>query len=338
MSRNGISRIIGFCVLASSSTFAHHAAVEFDRGRVVEVEGELISVLWRNPHIRFSIRSTDATGAESVWNIEGPGVSIVGRTDVDPDSFQVGQTIRVAGAPARNGANRLNITNALVSGTEYVLSARAAPRWLDTAEGTGHSLMAGGEASDDTTIFRVWSTDGDDPNSNTPGFWNDEYPLTEAAREAQARWVPLAGSDCEPKGMPTIMEQPYPIGFAREGTEIILRIEEYDTVRTIHLDGVDSGEGTPRTLLGYSSGHWDDTTLEVTTTNIDWAYFDKEGIPQGSAMRVVERFTPTPDGSRLNYSMTVTDPEVFTEPVTVGRHWVWRPGEEVRPYDCTSGN
>ena len=43
-------------VLVCSHGLAHHAFVEFDRGQVVEVEGELISVLWANPHIRFPLR------------------------------------------------------------------------------------------------------------------------------------------------------------------------------------------------------------------------------------------------------------------------------------------
>jgi len=55
-------------------------------------------------------------------------------------------------------------------------------------------------------------------------------------------------------------------------------------------------------------------------------------------MSIVERFTPSADGSRLEYSMTVTDAEVFSAPVYLERHWVYRPGETVRPYDCTWGN
>ena len=191
-------------VLACSNGLAHHAFVEFDRGRVIEVEGEVISVLWANPHIRFSLRSTDANGTETVWNVEGASLSILSRIGITGDVFTPGETMRVAGWPARNGASRMNVTNAMVSGQEIVMGSRGAPRWAETAVGTSHKLLAGGTVSDDTTIFRVWSTDADDPHSNTPGFWLNDYPLTEAARIAQSRWVPLAGSECEPKGMPTM--------------------------------------------------------------------------------------------------------------------------------------
>jgi hypothetical protein len=45
-----------------------------------------------------------------------------------------------------------------------------------------------------------------------------------------------------PKGMPYIMNQPYPIVFIDERSTILLRIEEYDLVRTIRM----GGEPTPQ--------------------------------------------------------------------------------------------
>ena len=337
-----MNRSSGFLFLATgtlvcSQALAHHAFVEFDRGQVIEVEGEVISVLWANPHIRFSVRSTDESGAETVWNVEGSSLSILSRMGITEDFITPGESIRVAGSPARSGAPRMTVSNVLVAGREIALGSRSTPRWEETAVGTDHNLMAGGTVSDDATIFRVWTTDGDDPHSNTPGFWPDDYPLTEAARIARSQWVPIAGSECEPKGMPTIMEQPYPIEFVQGDNNVILRLEEYDTVRTIHMGGTETAGAPARSLLGYSQGRWEDSTLVVETSSIDWAYFDKEGIPQGDAMSVVERFTPSEDGSRLEYAMTVTDSEVFTETVSLERHWVWRPGEVIRPYDCTWG-
>ena len=82
---------------------AHHAFVEFDRGRVIEAEGELISVLWANPHIRFSLRSTDANGTETVWNVEGASLSILSRIGITHNARAAlgmasrgrGQTIRL---------------------------------------------------------------------------------------------------------------------------------------------------------------------------------------------------------------------------------------------------
>ena len=49
---------------------------------------------------------------------------------------------------------------------------------------------------------------------------------------------------------------------------------------------------------------------------------------------MLERFTLSEDGSRLDYSLTVTDAANFTEPVTVSKFWVWYPEMTVEPFEC----
>ena len=117
------SVVLSSAVLCSHG-LAHHAFVEFDRSQVVEVEGEVISVLWANPHIRFSIRATDDSDTETVWNVEGSSLSIMSRIGITEDVITPGETIRVAGSPARNGDPRMTVSNALVSGQEIVLGSR----------------------------------------------------------------------------------------------------------------------------------------------------------------------------------------------------------------------
>ena len=93
-------------------------------------------------------------------------------------------------------------------------------------------------------------------------------------------------------------------------------------------------ELTEPTPLGYSVGRWDGATLIVTTTRISWPYFSQLGIRQSSEVEIVERFTPTSDGTRLSDTMTITDPATFTAPLELKRSWVWRPDETVKPYHC----
>jgi hypothetical protein len=114
----------------------------------------------------------------------------------------------------------------------------------------------------------------------------------------------------------------------------VLRIEEYDTVRTIVMMPDAKFDALPKTLLGRSKGKWEGDTLVVTTNRIDWPYIDPSGLPQGPSSSIVERFTPTSDGTRLAYTMTITDPATFTAPLELKRSWVWRPDETVKPYNC----
>ena len=74
--------------------------------------------------------------------------------------------------------------------------------------------------------------------------------------------------------------------------------------------------------------------MTVRTTAIDWDWFDQDGIPLTQDMEIVERFTPGGGGRFLNYTATVVDDAVFTEPVVLDRRWVFIPGEEVQDYDC----
>lgn len=93
-------------------------------------------------------------------------------------------------------------------------------------------------------------------------------------------------------------------------------------------------DALPKALLGRSKGTWNGDTLVVTTNRIDWPYIDPSGIPQSPSSSIVERFTPTADGTRLSYEMTITDPATFTAPLELKRSWVWRPDETVKPYNC----
>jgi hypothetical protein len=60
------------------------------------------------------------------------------------------------------------------------------------------------------------------------------------------------------------------------------------------------------------------------------------GAPMSPAAKLVERFAPSADGSRLNYTLVITDPDSLTAPVEGKRSWVWRPGEKVMPFNCNA--
>jgi len=126
------------------------------------------------------------------------------------------------------------------------------------------------------------------------------------------------------------------IEFVDRGDEIQLRIELHDLVRVIAMSGDDfAQQQRERTPLGYSVGRWEGDTLVVTTTSVSWPWFNQSGIPQSAQSVITERFAPEPDRNRLNYELTVADPETFSEPVTLKKHWHWRPGEEILPFNCT---
>ena len=310
-------------ILPGSLINAHHSSAPFyDNSREVEVEGEITEVLWQNPHIRFTLR--DDEGRD--WDIETTSVSILSRWGLDEGVVEVGSRVRLAGRPGRLSDTAMWVSNMLLpTGQEVLLSSR--PRWTDDT--IGEDLRGEVAADPELGLFRVWTSAG--------RLWNNTYPLTEFARTARAGWDPIADeptADCAPKGMAFIMENPYPMEFVDEGDRILLYIEEYDLVRIFYMTQEAVPANPEPSLLGHSVGHWEGDTLVVETTHINYPHFDKTGIPQTEAVRNLERFAVNEEGSRLEYSVTVTDPAIFTEPVVMTKTWAYRPGETINPYDC----
>ena len=85
--------------------------------------------------------------------------------------------------------------------------------------------------------------------------------------------------------------------------------------------------------LGYSIGAWNGDSLVVTTTNVNWPYFDNIGTPQSESVTMLETFTVSNDQTHLNYQLRVTDPNTFSEPAVYRRSWLAL-GEQIEVYDC----
>ena len=332
------------CCVASMSAAAHHSYTEFDGTQTIEVDGTLLNVVWQNPHAHIEVQAAGPNDSLVTWEIETSGLNYLRRLQMPLEVFEVGSRVKVAGWPSKRSGVRMYGTNILSDdGQEFVLW-RSKPRWADTAYGyvADRSGMGDTGVANAATIFRVWSSvygssvRPDDPDASPASLVRVPLPLTPAAQAAVAAFNPVEESTtdgCRPKGMPAIMSQPFPIEFVDGGDTILLRIEEYDTVRTIHMRGGASVQAQPETPLGYSTGHWEGPTLVIDTSRINAAeYLNNRGAPLGKGARLLERFTPSADGSRLHYSLTITAPDSLTEPVEQKRSWV--PGDRVMPFNC----
>jgi hypothetical protein len=324
---------------AWSSGAAHHSFAGFyDRDRIIEIEGVLTEISWRNPHGRLRVNVTDESGRVTEWSIETGTISIFRIRGIDPNFAKVGDRVRLAGqASVRSPTAMYAQQMLLADGHEVLLSIGIEPRWTNAATGEllepvyDERIAAQARLAADG-IFRVWSTVLEDPAA-FPMF-KGGYPLTERGKELQAQWDPKSAAldDCSKKAMPLLMISPFPIEFVRDGEDISIRFEEDDAVRRIHM-----GASTPpgeHTLLGHSTGKWENGSLVVTTSHLVAELFDPDGVRQSANIKIVERFMPAADGSRMDYRITVTDPEIFTESFDLTRYFVWRPELQVHAYDC----
>ena len=200
----------------------------FDPGQIIEIDGQITSISWRNPHIRFGVEVPDGDGESTEWEVETSAFSVLRTRGLDQGFMDVGDHVRVAGHPSRRGRTEMNGKTVLLDdGTEVLMALSAEPYFTDPA--TGHLLnpvfdTEGGTAArrEADGIFRVWSTVLGDPDS-FPLFKGD-YPLNEAAAAARAAWDPIAEEllSCWKKGMPMLMITPVPIEFVRRGSDIVV--------------------------------------------------------------------------------------------------------------------
>ena len=327
-----------------STAQAHHSvSAWFDTTSTTEVEGVVTEFRWQNPHVVFTMRVPGEQG-EALWEIETLSISGISRWGITRELVNVGDRLRVAGNPARRGANNIFVRNILLpTGREIVLGGAA--RWsTDTLRGSELLQASEGDASrPELGLFRTWSTGAVNgvlfPEAVQANFDFSRYPLTAAAR-ATLEAFDFATDDptvnCTPKGMPTIMEQPYPMEIVERGDTIELLIEEYDTRRVVHVrgPGVAAAAMAAPSPLGYSVGRFDGTTLVVTTTKSSWGHFDSVGVPLSANAVLEERFTPSADGARLDYVLKVTDAATFTAPVELKKTWIWRPEVTRGAYEC----
>jgi hypothetical protein len=71
----------------------------------------------------------------------------------------------------------------------------------------------------------------------------------------------------------------------------------------------------------------------VTTTRVNWPYYDTIGTPQSDAVEITERFALSDDQTRLDFLITVRDPATLTAPAVIAGHWLAL-GHEVQRFAC----
>lgn len=321
----------------ASKASGHHALVAFDTSRAVDIQGVVESVFWRNPHVRLSVRTADG----ELWDLEGPPVNRMERDNgVTEAHFPVGAEVAFTGLPARRGEPRMRPLLARLSSGQVLVMDRARVERLALLDEIAERPPASAEQVEEAIrnadgIFRVWYANGRTP-TRPP---NAELPLTAAAQEAKAGWVQEEDGlavRCIPAGMPEAMMTPFPMEIIDQGDTIVVRLEEWDNVRTIDMRGDADGQNQAPSHLGHSIGRWEDGALVASTTDIDYPFMDDVGTPMSEGVEIIERFEMSEDETRLDWSATVIDPETFTEPVTLPIvHFEWRPGVQIRPYGCT---
>lgn len=146
-----------------------------------------------------------------------------------------------------------------------------------------------------------------------------------------------AQAQCLPPGVPSVMQQPYPIELLFTPGRVTLITEAYTQVRRIYTDGRALPEDPDLFFNGNSIGHWEGDELIVESTGFNLKTTIAAGVGHSEHMRIDERIYLEGPGLLID-EMTISDPEVLTEPFVV--RIAFKPDNEypMREYVCAENN
>ena len=315
--------LAGVVAVCAGAVAAHHSPARFDMSKELRLDGTVSRYDFTNPHVYIYLDVTAADGRVATWELEASSTPNLVRRGWGPDSLRVGERVTALVNPPREpGA---------------VVARAAAISWSD-----GRMLAVRGA---DTVAPPA---DRDARASSIVGTWLGRYglaqvgtnleswPLTAKGRAAQAAYDGSQNPhvDCVPVAAPSLMLYSNIYVVDLGDSRVTMDVEWMNVRRTIHL-GNDVPEPRERANQGHSVGRWEGDTLVVETQGFaDNGAGNAFEIPSGAQKRVIERFTLSGDGKRIDYEFELTDPEYLTEPVMGIGIWDYRPDLEPLPNQC----
>ena len=300
----------------ASPARAHHSfAAEFDANQVIQLEGVITRFQRVRPHARTFMDVTDENGEVVIWELQAGGANV-----------EIGDRVAVEGYMHRRGRNSVYVRSISVNDSP--------PRTTGFQAAADDGVRQGRGPVEDWKTFTEISAGYD---NNYPfditGDWNDRYRFR------------LTVDDLEPKPIPftaegrRIFEENQQFGkdpalrcinlglarlFGSSTRSKIYDVGPYylflysiahNAYRTIHMDGRPAPDEHPLTMMGFSTGRWEDGSLIVETTHLKPMWLEGSGHPMsGAQTRLVETYTPSPDGSTMDRVMAIYDP-LYAEPL-----------------------
>ncbi len=171
--------------------------------------------------------------------------------------------------------------------------------------------------------------------------WDRPIPVrvTERARQALRNFDPASTDNPRLRCEPTSILFDWTFDSVANRIEqqpgrITIRYGHMDLQRVIHLDRNAPPADLQPTRSGFSTGRWEGDTLVVETTGFAPGVLNADArILHGTRLRIVERFSLDPSGTRLTRSFVAEDPEFFADSWQ-GTDVVLRADVPYEPYQC----
>ena len=190
---------------------------------------------------------------------------------------------------------------------------------------------------------------GRNPNAPLVGSSNDRpagregapYQEWAAAKVLEAfnrRGIDDPTGRCLPAGIPrSVMLGLFPQQFVQTPTQLVILYEYMSTFRVIPFDAEHPDDLIP-SYMGNSVAHWDGDTLVVDVVGFnDKTWLSGTGTFHSDALHIVERYTRV-SKDRIDYEVTMEDPNVLTKPWVLRSSLMLREGTRLQEYVCAENN
>ena len=108
-------------LLHAPSSVAHHSfAAEFDYDLTGTIEGEVVEVLYVNPHARYFVEVEDDAGNRVLWDAQSRSPSALQRIGWTRDTLKAGERIAIEGNLGRDNTRKIWIREVTRSSGEVI--------------------------------------------------------------------------------------------------------------------------------------------------------------------------------------------------------------------------
>ena len=233
-------------------------------------------------------------------------------------------------------------------------SARPAPGVPRTADGRVNLTAPPPHTAGGTPDLSGLWTPEPDPNGKVQGVENTVFPryLVDITQDVKDRAILVAAADalyrkrlandgtddpnarCQPPGAARIVSLARPVKIV-ETPGLTLLLYEHDTIyRQVFTDGRALPDDPFPTWMGYSVGKWEGDTFVVRTIGLtERSWLDLLGHPHSDALVMTERFRRV-DVGHMDVQVTLVDPGVFAEPLTLTQKLRLLADQELIEYFC----
>lgn len=145
---------------------AHHSfSAEYDVDGYVTLEGTIVEVRFRNPHVQYFLE-VESDNETVRWNLAGQNVAALRRRGVTANSISVGDNVTVSGYPGKKGANKLYLDALTTEDGINVPVFGSETKRAETAEITTPVTLS--DSSIAEQLIGHWAFDVDKPLPGAP--------------------------------------------------------------------------------------------------------------------------------------------------------------------------